>query len=99
MRGIKLWAGSGLWQVLALIIIQSFCAVIFVGDEATFTIKKCSVAAIAGMCGLGDGTIKSHFNVTDCKSGTTGWAQLVSVSADDLSCGVLVGSQAVSGTA
>lgn len=59
-------------------------------DVATFTIKGCSIAEIAGLRGSAEGTVKTHLNAIYRKAGVQGRGQLVSVLIEDLMGGPLV---------
>ena len=35
MKGYEIWTGTGIWPVVALIVVQAICTVIFMGDVAS----------------------------------------------------------------
>lgn len=53
-------------------------------DVATFTIKGCSIADIAGLRGSAEATVKTHLNAIYRKADVQGRGQLVSVLIEDL---------------
>ncbi len=60
-------------------------------EVATFTIKGCDIAEIAGLRGSAEGTVKAHLNGIYRKAGVNGRSALVSLVIEDLMSQPLVG--------